>query len=68
MLFLVNDVLDIGRIQSSNFEINPTKVEFSKFISQIDELFAYQCKLKGIKFKVKVSNTVKKSIIEIDEL
>ena len=52
LLHLVNDILDMSRIESGKMELNPTPMLLSSFLSSIDEMVRMQAEAKGLSFTV----------------
>jgi signal transduction histidine kinase/CheY-like chemotaxis protein/streptogramin lyase len=50
LLTLINDILDLSKIEAGKFEINPDKLHLSNFLSDIVFLFQIRATEKGIKF------------------
>ncbi len=49
LLNIINDILDISKVESGKFEITPEKVDLKKSLSHIVELFAVNAKQKDIR-------------------
>lgn len=64
MIRLVNDLLDLSKMDSRNFEINPSWVDFVKFFNHIIDRFE-MIKEHHITFKRQLPNEA--VIVEIDE-
>lgn len=52
LLHLVNDILDMSRIESGKMELNPTPMLLSSFLSSIDEMVRMQAEAKGLSFTI----------------
>ncbi|OQW92649.1 MAG: hypothetical protein BWK79_14230 [Beggiatoa sp. IS2] len=50
LLTLINDILDLSKVEAGKIEINPTEFDFSEFIRGIIELFQMRAQQKGIMF------------------
>ncbi|MEG4572046.1 PAS domain S-box protein [Microcoleus sp. N3A4] len=50
LLMLINDVLDLSKIEASKMELSPTNVHFPTFIKSIVDLFHMRADQKGIAF------------------
>ena len=50
LLMLINDVLDLAKIEASKMEISPTDVNFPNLIKSIADLFQMRADQKGIAF------------------
>jgi CheY-like chemotaxis protein len=52
LLRIINDILDISKIESGNFELNPTDYDFNAFVDNIKSMFVYVTQKKGLEFKL----------------
>ncbi len=50
LLTLINDILDLSKIEANKIELYPTDFNFSHFIQGITEIFQMHAKQKGIAF------------------
>ena len=66
LLNLINDILDMGRIESGRVNIKNEEFAFKTFISQIETLVESQCSEKNLNFKCFVSGTIKNYYIGDD--
>ena len=57
LLNLVNDVLEMSRIESGAFELHLGVYDYSEFQKQIDSIIVPSCEQKGITFIQKGNNT-----------
>lgn len=58
LLSLVNDVLDISKIEDGKVTIHPEEMDLHAFIKTISSTMARQVKEKGLSFRVVVSSSV----------
>jgi PAS domain S-box-containing protein len=58
LLEIVNDILDISKIESGNFEIFPTGYEFSSLINDTVQLNIMRIGSKPIEFKLEIDETI----------
>ncbi len=56
LLALINDVLDMSRIESGKMELEITDTDLKKVMNDVRDMFATQMKSKGIKFTVDAEN------------
>ncbi|NEO84168.1 MAG: PAS domain S-box protein [Spirulina sp. SIO3F2] len=66
LLSLINDILDISKIEAQKFELYPIEVDFSDFIQGIVELFQLKAESKAIRFTYQ-SNTQLPKLIYADQ-
>ncbi|MDM8557588.1 ATP-binding protein [Candidatus Parabeggiatoa sp. HSG14] len=50
LLTLINDILDIAKIEANRIELYPTEFHFDDFLQSIVEIFQMRVKQKGISF------------------
>jgi PAS domain S-box-containing protein len=50
LLTLINDILDLSKIEAGKYELYPTDFDFSRFLQDITEIFALRAEQKGITF------------------
>jgi signal transduction histidine kinase/DNA-binding NarL/FixJ family response regulator/HPt (histidine-containing phosphotransfer) domain-containing protein len=58
LLEIVNDILDISKIESGNFEIHPAEYEFSAMISDTIHLNITRIGIKPIEFRLEIDQTI----------
>lgn len=58
LLSLVNDVLDISKIEDGKVSIHPEPLDLHAFIKTVSSITARQVKEKGLSFRVMVSSSV----------
>ncbi|MDR2304772.1 MAG: response regulator [Treponema sp.] len=58
LLEIVNDILDISKIETGNFEINPAEYEFSSVINDAVQLNIVRIGSKPIEFKMELDETI----------
>jgi CHASE2 domain-containing sensor protein/CheY-like chemotaxis protein len=52
LLTLINDILDLSKIEARKLELVPAEVYFPSFIQGIEEIFRMRAEQKGIEFSV----------------
>ncbi len=52
---LLNEVLDLSKIESGKMHLSPTAVNLSTLLQQLSDLFQLSCEEKGIQWKTTVS-------------
>jgi signal transduction histidine kinase/DNA-binding NarL/FixJ family response regulator len=58
LLEIINDILDISKIESGNFEIFPTGYEFSSLVNDTVQLNIMRIGSKPIEFKLEIEETI----------
>ena len=63
LLALINDILDMSRIESGKMELNPQKSNIVKALGEVRDLFATQMETKGLKFTVNTDHVMNKVVM-----
>ena len=63
LLALINDILDMSRIESGKMELDPQKSNIVKAMNEVRDLFATQMETKGLKFSVNVEHVMNKVVM-----
>lgn len=63
LLALINDILDMSRIESGKMELDPQKSNIVKAISEVRDLFATQMETKGLVFNVNTNHVMNKIVM-----
>ena len=50
MLSIINDILDMARIENNKLEINNDVVNFSKLVEELQEMFSHEMAKKDVEF------------------
>ena len=58
LLSIINDILDMSRIESGRMIINSEEFSFSKTLEQVNTIIAGQCRDKGLKYESSVLGKV----------
>jgi CheY-like chemotaxis protein/two-component sensor histidine kinase len=58
LLEIVNDILDISKIESGNFEIIPAEYELSRVINDVIQLNIMRIGSKPVEFRLKLDETI----------
>ena len=63
LLALINDILDMSRIESGKMELDPQKSNIVKALDEVRDLFATQMETKGLKFAVNIEHVMNKIVM-----
>jgi signal transduction histidine kinase/ActR/RegA family two-component response regulator len=63
LLALINDILDMSRIESGKMELDPQKSNIVKALNEVKDLFATQMETKGLKFAVNIEQVMNKTVM-----
>ena len=63
LLSLINDILDMSRIESGKMELDPQKSNIVTAMNEVRDLFATQMETKGLKFSVNVDHVMNKVVM-----
>ncbi|MBT3209807.1 MAG: response regulator [Bacteroidetes bacterium] len=63
LLSLINEVLDLSKVEAGKLELSIEKMYVSEFISEIEETFVPLTKEKGLEFRTIVDEKLPKSIL-----
>ena len=63
LLALINDILDMSRIESGKMELDPQKSNIVKALGDVRDLFATQMETKGLTFAVNVEHVMNKIVM-----
>ncbi|WP_294427870.1 response regulator [uncultured Treponema sp.] len=58
LLSLINDILDMSRIESGRMVIKNEEFAFSKLLAQVNTIFSGQCEEKGLEYTCRVNGTL----------
>ncbi|WP_072013871.1 PhnD/SsuA/transferrin family substrate-binding protein [Myxosarcina sp. GI1] len=63
LLTLINDILDLSKIEARKLELNPTDIHFKSFLSGIENIVKMRAIAKGIEFKCRALTPLPTGII-----
>ena len=66
LLAIINDILDVSRIETEKIELNPVNFDFLLLIDNINYMFKFLAEKKGIKFILEKSLQLPQSIFADD--
>lgn len=67
LMNLLNDILDLSKIEAGKLEIQTSFVEVRKIIEDVRDLFALKAEEKGIKLSVNIDSRLP-SVLQLDEM
>lgn len=63
LLTIINDVLDMSAIENDKLKLASTSFDFKELINSMTTLYYNQCKIKNIKFEVRLENVTQEVIV-----
>ncbi len=66
LLYLINDILDISKIEAGHMELNPQDFDLNGLVQGLATMFEYRCRQKGLSLKVQ-GNFEKRVLVRGDE-
>ena len=63
LLNLINEILDISKIESGKMDISYENLLLSSFVQELDDMFKHVADEKGITFKTKISESAPQRIV-----
>ncbi len=67
LLNIINDVLDLSKIEAGKMELRPTRISFREFVNEIREIFQHQAQSKGLRFHSSIEPLVPTHIVVDDQ-
>jgi signal transduction histidine kinase/CheY-like chemotaxis protein len=67
LLILINDILDLSKIEAGRLEISPEPTNLRFMIREMEQLFQHKTQEKGIDFSIEIDERLPQSIV-IDEV
>jgi len=58
LLSIINDILDMSKIEAGKLELNPINYDFHVLLDNVHSMFSYVTKKKGIEFKYEVEGNM----------
>lgn len=58
LLNIINEILELSKIEAGKIEINPKNFNFFELIKEIEDIFALRCEAKNLKFKINLSSNL----------
>ncbi|ROT33881.1 HAMP domain-containing protein [Micromonospora sp. HM5-17] len=63
LLALIDDILDLSKIEAGRMDVSPAEVRFSEIRSYVEQAFAPQAEEKGLDFQVRISKDLPPTLI-----
>lgn len=67
LLHIINEILELSKIEAGKLEITPKVFNFKDLINDIDSIFAFRCKEKRLEFNIKLESNIP-NFVKVDEL
>ncbi len=67
LLNIINDVLDLSKIEAGKMELKPNRISFGELVDEIQEIFQHQAQSKGIRFTTSIDPLIPAYIIVDDQ-
>lgn len=67
LLSLINDILDLSKIESGKLELNLRPTQIAEIVGELETLFSFQSKNKGLKFHVEAEDCMDK-VLQLDSV
>ncbi len=58
LLSIINDILDMSRIESGRMTVKTEEFSFAKMMAQVNTIISDQCREKGLEYECRVKGTV----------
>jgi signal transduction histidine kinase/DNA-binding response OmpR family regulator len=62
LLHIINDILDMSKIESGKMELNPIHYDFKALMDNVTSMFKYVSNKKGIEFRLETEGTVPETL------
>jgi PAS domain S-box-containing protein len=67
LLNIINDVLDLSKIEAGKMELKPNRISLREFVGEIREIFNHQAQSKGIRFSTAIDPGIPQFIVVDDQ-
>ncbi len=68
LLTLINDILDLAKIEAGKIELNPSAIDLNELLDRCSVMVREMAVKRGLNFDVTVSEDLKKTKIQADEV
>jgi signal transduction histidine kinase/response regulator of citrate/malate metabolism len=58
LLTLINDILDLSKIEARKMDLHPETVEMKRFADNLETLFSFRAQEKGLEFRVRLDPSI----------
>ena len=58
LLLIINDILDMSKIEAGKMTLNPVNYDFYKLLDNIQSMFKYIAQRKGLEFRFEISGDI----------
>jgi PAS domain S-box-containing protein len=66
LLNIINDVLDLSKIEAGKMDLKPNRILLTGFVNQLKEMFQHIAQSKGVNFKTHIDPLIPKTILVDD--
>ncbi|MGB5918094.1 sensor histidine kinase, partial [Arcobacter sp.] len=67
LLNIINEILELSKIEAGKIEIIPKVFNLKELIEDINSIFAFRCKEKGLEFKIVLDDNLPE-VVKMDDL
>ena len=67
LLGVINDILDISKIEANKFDLSSVKFEFEKMLQKVVDVFIFRIDERSQHFHLRIDNSIPRSLIGDDQ-
>ncbi len=67
LLNIINDVLDLSKIEAGKMELKPNRISFGELVEEVQEIFQHQAQSKGLGFSTTIDPLIPANIVIDDQ-